>query len=318
MGVIKNIGFDEMPKQGSHLGKRTKVCFNYKSDDYIYGTVIRDDVAARIAFNGDELPGHTIILLDDGRALLTTECQYSPLRVGEEEKPCAALKPDPQSIGYDMAYAPFNQPVFPYAGNFWFRVDYDRAWVIANRIKHTQDYAEDTARYNEYAAKHDGKTILTQMQASGNRIVSKGIVLSDSAITPYSDEFIELERERKRKRKGRVWQYELTGYGWVKFPRDETKEGRAILEELYALDTVCITKLLDFPNFIMQQLGLYNVRTEDMRYSGAIETSEDIWISIPADLKYGVNLNKRPLVPVNYSAVVMAQENDLMRKHTEG
>ncbi len=68
MGVHHNIGFEKMPKQGSFLGKRVKVCFNYNSEQWIGGIIVRDDA---------EDPGIQIITLDDKRVLLTTECQYS-------------------------------------------------------------------------------------------------------------------------------------------------------------------------------------------------------------------------------------------------
>lgn len=69
MGVVKNVGIVAFPKQGGWLGKRTRVCFNYDTDQIIMGTIVRDDY---------EDPWVTIISLDDGRVVLTTECQHSP------------------------------------------------------------------------------------------------------------------------------------------------------------------------------------------------------------------------------------------------
>lgn len=68
MGVVKNVGYDEFPKQGPDLGRRVKVCFNYDLGRSLMGIVVRDDV---------ESPAVEIIALDDGRYVLTTECQYS-------------------------------------------------------------------------------------------------------------------------------------------------------------------------------------------------------------------------------------------------
>ena len=68
MGVVKNISLLEFPNQGAYLNKRVRVCFNYESDYTTFGTVVRDDV---------EEPGIMIIKLDDGRHILSTECQYS-------------------------------------------------------------------------------------------------------------------------------------------------------------------------------------------------------------------------------------------------
>jgi hypothetical protein len=69
MGVVANVGIDQMPKQGSWLGRRTRVCFNYDTSRTVMGTIVRED---------DEAPFVTIISLDDGRVVLASECQYSP------------------------------------------------------------------------------------------------------------------------------------------------------------------------------------------------------------------------------------------------
>ena len=69
MGVHVGITATSFPRQGSHLGKRVKVCFHYDTSQWIFGVVVRDDV---------EDPGITIIRLDDERPpVLGTECQYS-------------------------------------------------------------------------------------------------------------------------------------------------------------------------------------------------------------------------------------------------
>ncbi len=68
MGVSQHVGFDRFPEQGSHLGKRVEVCFDYDTSRSIGGRCIRDDMG------GDH---RTVFLLDDGRVVLATECQYS-------------------------------------------------------------------------------------------------------------------------------------------------------------------------------------------------------------------------------------------------
>jgi hypothetical protein len=68
MGVVANISSDSWPKQGSHLGKRVRVCFNYDTSRCVMGTVVRDD---------NEAPWLTVISLDSGKVVLATECQYS-------------------------------------------------------------------------------------------------------------------------------------------------------------------------------------------------------------------------------------------------
>jgi hypothetical protein len=66
MGVHNNIDFFRFPKQDEHV--RVKVTFNYDLKNTIGGIVVRNDL---------EEPFQMIILLDDGRVVLSTECQYS-------------------------------------------------------------------------------------------------------------------------------------------------------------------------------------------------------------------------------------------------
>jgi hypothetical protein len=68
MGIVKNIGFDEFPKQGKYLGKKVFVCFHYDTSKTVDGRIVRDDV---------EEPWIVIIALEDGRYILSTECMYS-------------------------------------------------------------------------------------------------------------------------------------------------------------------------------------------------------------------------------------------------
>lgn len=68
MGIAKAISYKEFPSQSNQLNKRTWVCFNYDIDNRIGGTVVRDDLVS---------PFVTIIKLDDGRYVNSTECQYT-------------------------------------------------------------------------------------------------------------------------------------------------------------------------------------------------------------------------------------------------
>lgn len=69
MGSHPNIGRDRMPKQGSYAGTRAVVIFDYDSRYQHLATIVRDDA---------EEPGVMIFRLDDGRYVLSTECQWSP------------------------------------------------------------------------------------------------------------------------------------------------------------------------------------------------------------------------------------------------
>jgi len=71
MGCVKNIDYDHFPKQGPYVGKSVSVCFNYDTAKRIPGVIVRDDY---------EEPWLGIIALENGRYVLTTECQYSTER----------------------------------------------------------------------------------------------------------------------------------------------------------------------------------------------------------------------------------------------
>lgn len=73
MGAYENISHDRFPKQGAYLGRAVDVCFNYDLSHRVRGRIVRDDT---------EEPGRLIIALDDGRYVLSTECQYSPIPGG--------------------------------------------------------------------------------------------------------------------------------------------------------------------------------------------------------------------------------------------
>ncbi len=75
MGSVRTIGAHKWPKQTALLRRRTKVMFHYQPPE-LTGTIVRCDA---------EEPHITIILLDDGRFVLASECQHSPMM----EYPCA-------------------------------------------------------------------------------------------------------------------------------------------------------------------------------------------------------------------------------------
>lgn len=71
MGCVSTITWLEFPKQSEYVNRRVKVCFHYDTTKTMMGTILRDD---------REEPFETIIVLDDGRILRGTECQYSIYR----------------------------------------------------------------------------------------------------------------------------------------------------------------------------------------------------------------------------------------------
>jgi len=63
-------------EQGSFVGRKVEVCFNYDTSKLLEGVVVRDDV---------EKPYEGFILLDDKRLVSMVECQYSLKRKMKEE-----------------------------------------------------------------------------------------------------------------------------------------------------------------------------------------------------------------------------------------
>jgi len=76
MGVHRNIGADKFPRQGELRG--CSVIFNYDTGRKFRGEVVREDL---------EEPYLTIIRLEDGRFVLTTECQWQPDSLALPEPP---------------------------------------------------------------------------------------------------------------------------------------------------------------------------------------------------------------------------------------
>lgn len=80
MGCHPNIHATKFPRQyPDKVGTRVEVSFHYARDS-VKGTVVRDDA---------EEPYVTIFRLDDGRFVLSTECQYRPDDMDTEKAmPC--------------------------------------------------------------------------------------------------------------------------------------------------------------------------------------------------------------------------------------
>ena len=67
MPIILDLESSEaFPAQGQYLGKRVEVLFGYSQPPF-KGVIVRDDAAE---------PGLLIIRLDDGRHVMSLECQY--------------------------------------------------------------------------------------------------------------------------------------------------------------------------------------------------------------------------------------------------
>jgi len=67
MGCHENISTEKFPKQGPFFNQRVQVCFNYDTSKTVDRKIVRDDV---------EDPHKTIIKLNNGNYVLSSECQY--------------------------------------------------------------------------------------------------------------------------------------------------------------------------------------------------------------------------------------------------
>lgn len=74
MGEHPNVGYDKFPQQGKNLGKLVRIIFNHHSDKALNGICIRDDL---------ESPMDTIFMLEDGRVINASECQWSPSQLSD-------------------------------------------------------------------------------------------------------------------------------------------------------------------------------------------------------------------------------------------
>lgn len=117
MGCVASISYDRWPEQGSLLGRRVRVSFHYDTTRAVLGTVVRDDLA-------DEC--RLIIRLDDGRIVLSTECQYALERV-----PVSELIHDG-----DVLAGLLREGDEVHAGRHWWRVAGDRGfgWLVCERL----------------------------------------------------------------------------------------------------------------------------------------------------------------------------------------
>lgn len=67
MGNVDTVTANSFPKQGGNAGQPVRVLFHY-GGPMLFGRIVREDT---------ESPWRTIIALNDGRYVMSTECQYA-------------------------------------------------------------------------------------------------------------------------------------------------------------------------------------------------------------------------------------------------
>lgn len=70
--MVDKIYGNNFPKQGEWLNKPCVVTYHYDMEKVYSGTIIRDDIESP----GNGHPLMTIIMLNDKRVVLSTECIY--------------------------------------------------------------------------------------------------------------------------------------------------------------------------------------------------------------------------------------------------
>lgn len=67
MSVGTEIDYNTYPKQSGYVGRTVDIIFNYDRSKMIEGVFVREDIGK---------PYTMIIKLNDGRYVLSSECQY--------------------------------------------------------------------------------------------------------------------------------------------------------------------------------------------------------------------------------------------------
>jgi len=68
VGSHENLNYEKFPKQGQYLGAVVNVVFHYDTTKKLLGRIVRDDA---------EAPHETIIKLENGKYVRSSECQYN-------------------------------------------------------------------------------------------------------------------------------------------------------------------------------------------------------------------------------------------------
>lgn len=302
MGVYDNISMSKFPKQGSFAGKRVKVIFHYKTDEFILGRFVRDDVEARIRGDHKSEP-ISIIALDDGRYVLTTECQYSIMDDDDID--------NPESLTADLADSPYNglaKPTVPFNGMHWYHVDMSDNQKAVSREVYEKKLAKENEEYRKLAQQYGGEDIY------GDHEGSTGEFFGSSLLMPR--DFDPKTQEKLRGPDGRFapnkFKYSIRiiddEHRYVGFPlykiRKEFRDALATIE-----DDMVISRR-SFAEYIaaMQNNAIGGFDEDDIEIVGV---GNDVWLGIP---EYYTALKNELLVKVPYSDVVLAQEQDIFQR----
>lgn len=307
MGCYDNIGYNEFPKQGSHLGKKAEVCFHFNTNELIAGKVVRDDMESR-KVGEHESPGLTIIELEDGRYVLATECQYSIVREIDDGGPY-----------YGLA-----KTIVPMNHRLYYKVNLDASVLEAYRNAWRLKSASDKALYTEIWQDIPGAVgILTERETDGLHYHALGVLMEEGfdIKTAYMNAVIESSKARYNKPAFNFTEQYVEGKKRIiAVPRKNTTGGRAFLDAVRSAEMRMELLGCTFAEYVLIELDLENILGIDpnsMQYivTEAHEVGNDIWISVPSlsnsklYLTAGSLVDDEKLLPMRYSEFVAAQED---------
>lgn len=304
MGVYDNISMSKFPKQGSFAGKRVKVLFHYNTDEFVLGRFVRDDSEARTLGEHKAEP-IGIIALDDGRYVLATECQFGLIDDDDID--------NPESLAADLADSPYNgiEKTCRIAinGLNWYQIDLaSLSGEIPTSIEaYEKQLAEENAAYIELAKRYGGEDIYGEREWDTGEFYGTGLVMprdfdpkTQSKVRGPDGRFTE---NRFRYKLGEV-NNETRYIGIPQFAM--RREFKSAVE---AIEDNMIISRRNYGRYIAcVRAGIFE--DYDSEDTDVISLGEKVWVGIPED--YDVKSNH--LIPVPYSEVVIAQEQEFSKE----
>lgn len=303
MGVYDNISIDKFPKQGSFAGKRVKVIFHYKIDEFVLGRFVRDDAEARMIGDHKAEP-IGIIALDDGRYVLATECQFSLLRDDDID--------NPESLAADLADSPYNglaKPTVPFNGMQWYHVDMSDNQKAVCREVYEKKLAEENEEYRKLAQQYGGEDIYGNHEGSTGEFFGSGLLMPR--------DFDPKTQEKLRGPDGRFapnkFKYSIRiiddEHRYVGFPRNKMRKEFRVALSIIEDDMIINRRSFAEYTASMQNNAIGGFDEDDVEIVGV---GNDVWLGIP---EYYTDLKNELLVKVSYSDVVLAQEQEIFQRN---
>jgi len=301
MGCYDNIGHDKFPKQGSHLGKKAEVCFHFNTNELISGKVVRDDMESR-KVGEHESPGLTIIALEDGRYVLSTECQYSIAREIDDGGPYNGLAKITIPIRHRLYY----KVVYPTIKMNLLRSEWEAIMEEAESI------------YDPVIADVPGASsvVLGPKLVGYTGDVFRGFLISED----YSERKLSSIRSKMMPTFIVEKDFADNKAVIVAIPNKQTKKGQDLLKRIAKIESE--NQIIgSFASYVLDQLGLtdiegFNPTTGKTIGVSLADVAGDVWFGIPSITdsdwarKVADLVDNGTLERMRYSELVAAQEDE--------